>query len=575
MLIAYRIYPGTKVNNSQFDGNYHIVSDHKYNITVNINSDCITYDGSVNAPTSGKSAEAVKVSLPAGHNCYMIHPKISNKSGYILYQMPIFERINEFWGHKTWYTGEANEITDDTEWVAEVIWQDIPTQVMGFSDASGTNTLTTTYSGKGKTPVYFKLKSLDHYGNIVVGVKKKGETAYLWSWHLWVTDYCPDAAPSPRDAEKYHDVYLINKAYVHNNSSNPYGDATLPYVIDYQSYMYHSGGSDGYPVYGNKIYGGNVQHFNHLYDKYWASGTPSRNVWDTQSGIYYDKWIMDRNLGSFAPTNCDIAEPIKGFGSYYQYGRKDPFAYQDTYTISGSKRTNKWTTGSGGTLSNGVRNPNVFYTNNGNGPWLSDYNDNYWYDIYEGDKEIKRGEKSIFDPCPPGWCIPISDAFYFTTYDQPLAVYGGGAGHYDAEPGASFAVYIDYRYNSSQGKYEPNDYMRNIAVITSLVKYNGGASRNHLDAVYPMQGNIRANGTGWDGFVNVTDRQYFSGCYWTVENMGNGIARYLRMDNNNLSCRAYYYRNNRYTYRFESHLQINDDAGAARGHSVRCIQEPD
>lgn len=28
-------------------------------------------------------------------------------------------------------------------------------------------------------------------GNLVVGIKKAGESAYLWSWHLWVTDYDP------------------------------------------------------------------------------------------------------------------------------------------------------------------------------------------------------------------------------------------------------------------------------------------------------------------------------------------------------------------------------------------------
>ena len=96
----------------------------------------------------------------------------------------------------------------------DVIWQDQNARVIHFCDEYGNYSDATdnSYHGFGLNPAYITLDqttldntyngSLDSYpkkdiyGNILVGVRKPNESTYLWSWHLWVTDYCPDYAPT-------------------------------------------------------------------------------------------------------------------------------------------------------------------------------------------------------------------------------------------------------------------------------------------------------------------------------------------------------------------------------------------
>lgn len=122
--------------------------------------------------------------------------------------------------------------------------------------------------------------------------------------------------------------------------------------------------------------------------------------------------MMDRNLGALNINHGDALS----FGLFYQYGRKDPFI--------GCGSTSSWsfaTTVPAGIIryeSNGsdefaVRNPNIV-TQNLNSEWAS--------------------EKSIHDPCPPGWRVPDvsvwsgfsasyrSDVTYGYVFTAPLAI---------------------------------------------------------------------------------------------------------------------------------------------------------
>ena len=95
-------------------------------------------------------------------------------------------RANTFWSNSD--VGDAsNVIGDDTEWIADVVWQDIPSRAINFCDASGNDLSGDTYSAKGKSPLYVKAAGSTP-GNVVVGIKKKGSSDYLWSWHLWITE---------------------------------------------------------------------------------------------------------------------------------------------------------------------------------------------------------------------------------------------------------------------------------------------------------------------------------------------------------------------------------------------------
>ena len=101
------------------------------------------------------------------------------------YGINIVDKINTFWSSAA--GNQTEPIANDTEWEADVIWQDIPSRAINFCNAAGVVVPGDKFVGKGKKALYVKAAT-DVKGNVVVGVKKKGESDYLWSWHLWLTD---------------------------------------------------------------------------------------------------------------------------------------------------------------------------------------------------------------------------------------------------------------------------------------------------------------------------------------------------------------------------------------------------
>ena len=101
------------------------------------------------------------------------------------YGINIADKINAFWSSAV--GDQTTPIVAGTKWTAEVIWQDIPSRAINFCSKSGVVKSGDTFEGKGTTPLYVKAAA-NVKGNVVVGIKKKGESDYLWSWHLWLTD---------------------------------------------------------------------------------------------------------------------------------------------------------------------------------------------------------------------------------------------------------------------------------------------------------------------------------------------------------------------------------------------------
>ena len=192
------------------------------------------------------------------------------------------------------------------------------------------------------------------------------------------------------------------------------------WITDYNPYEALEWNSNISGVYIYPVTGGDV----HRYE-----GT----FWKTNSRIY----IMDRNLGS---VTAKYPEDNKGL-LYYQYGRKDPFLFSNSFYLypENTGHTRRSETYGNANQSNGVlyaiRNPLTFikgeqipggnsndHTNWAVGSKYSPNEDNpniIWND-HTTDKEASReGRKSIFDPCPPGYRLPHKDTWSdFTWHNE-------------------------------------------------------------------------------------------------------------------------------------------------------------
>ena len=142
---------------------------------------------------------------------------------------------------------------------------------------------------------------------------------------------------------------------------------------------------------------------------------------DKNTGTSYT-W-MDRNLGARNNTKYDWG----ALGLLYQWGRKDPFMNVDgvhssislkKYDIDGNqireavqqRPTYPADDYESTNLQLAIQNPTVFYTAPSSAwpivDWLTDRADLQNHDLWGG----KSGYKTIYDPCPEGWRVPLAGA---------------------------------------------------------------------------------------------------------------------------------------------------------------------
>ncbi len=370
IIYSFRYYPGKNMTDD-----FSLEQNCSYNLPIDIRTFFSETDSRVSMKVEGLEPS----------NSYIIN----TTTRQTIYCIPMT------WMYQYWTKYASEKITDfiavgdvpaDTELIAEVIWQEQDTRVISFCDAKNENrgetwTFDVEPDADDKGRLYFVTDG-QKPGNVLIGVKRASVmndgdesndyTSYLWSWHLWITDYAPD---------KIANLYPVwnEDQYIYNPSG-----LELPQADAVHRYADSSG-----------------------------SG-----VWNETDGIYKNKYIMDRQLGAMS---ADSNGGLKMTGGlFYQYGRKDPFpTMKDNnklYRIDGDGNGVKFTQYSGDvvglvkakkTFDEAVRNPHTMYQGD-SGDWAdpNDYSSYLWNNP-AGDVSTK----GIFDPCPPGWMVPHEGTF--------------------------------------------------------------------------------------------------------------------------------------------------------------------
>ena len=363
--INYTYYlGGNLVNDFDLKPNYH----YTYNISINSKGDD-RYDYRI------EDCKEVKFKTDA--NCYMVQPP-QGKDQFRIYAIPI-RRAAIFWnnasnfgvygasGYNDGKDYSSYTMGSGTKWTVDILWSDFPLDSSDFLEKS---------SGTGYDPekeghdAYFKIKVREGMkGNVVVAVRAGNSSSIFWSWHIWITDYNPD-----------------------RENLTP-ASGTLVYGVD----------------------GGNVHRYGTQFNSAYRNG-----------------FIMDRNLGA-----SGVAYEENMGTMYYQFGRKDPFLGQTQkgefgkWYIGGndlrdSKSAdyvkNKGETGEPNKKNAryAVCNPMVFIAGEDDS-WtvedaLADIDGHLWFDPRSNEHTtaydlLLEKNKSIYDPCPPGWKVPVSSIF--------------------------------------------------------------------------------------------------------------------------------------------------------------------
>lgn len=348
---VFRVYPGANMTDD-----FNIEGNHHYTVGLTVKDVGIdpadtrveTYPAIVDYTGNGTPGSV--------SNSFIVNPAPAGNMTR-QYRIPI-DQVNRYWGEENAaLPGYGNNthyvIRPGDGWAVDLVWSDLDGLYGGTGITLDNNNGIGAGMGQGPDQ-YFVLNvpaDLPGAGNFVLGIKKtSGDDHYLWSWHFWVTDYNP---------------YKFKKTNIRS-------------------------GTYTYPVPGGQV------------ERY-ASPASGTDVWAT---TYADDVLMDRSLGAvetyFTTNVYSNVNPYNLRGLlYYQYGRKDPFP------ATTDPGPNHYSPAEGPvTIAHSVSYPWAFHTTQ-SGNWTTDVID-YTY-LWNDPKAVSGIEdaKSIYDPCPPGWVLPV------------------------------------------------------------------------------------------------------------------------------------------------------------------------
>ena len=251
--------------------------------------------------------------------------------------------------------------------------------------------------------------------NAIVAVRDANGTI-MWSWHIWVTE---------RD---------INQTHTVDDWSN---GAT------YQMMSSNLGWVDGKQVYYD------LRELKFTFTQTKTNDVKTMTV--TQEGATFDY----KDAGS----------------TYYQWGRKDPIVAlmnRDKTGVNDYRRldvpTNDYlykTQPGWVTSAEGIKHPNVYYVQNAtysSTAWLTDdaYSPKLWnIDGTEGNEWVESSRKTVYDPSPKGFKVPVPRAFSVFVNGYDVSGNAGGSLNGDVLPAPDDYQYEVYPQKNKGGNKIP------------------------------------------------------------------------------------------------------------------------
>jgi len=389
---------------------YNLLANNVYNYTIDI-----TMKGDADFDYRVDDWGPVDFTKPGLEraNCYILNPAPAYDRQF---KIPI-DRIRTFWGGEGMTATTGYEQYDPAISADELMSKTFDAYIL-WTDIENVGDYVTIDMTKntGDDAYFTATVKPGTEGNAVVAVtttNDAGQEEIMWSWHLWITDYRPDEAGRYVSPEKGRYIY---------------------------------------PVTGGAV---------HRYE-----GT----IWNT--GIYKDKFIMDRNLGALDTAYVDARTVGKGV-LYYQFGRKDPLpglksdgkqrpaVYYPKPSLSDDLKYKPVGKSSGAfsdttAVKYSVRYPLTFIKSTGAWTYCNKYNPTDYRTIGQyirwQDPNVQDDKgKSLFDPCPPGYKMPKNGTWNdFNTYDatknpKPTTNMHGGT-----NPPRNFPTYYNTRGGRNQ-----------------------------------------------------------------------------------------------------------------------------
>lgn len=507
--LLYRVYLGANATSD-----FNLLENTDYHWTIQINQADYAHDPRIQYQ---RLSPVVSTNQVPTSNCLMLPP-----GGNICFNPYAHEAGADGWNTSLAPGGvvQTDQIIDHVR----VLWQtkDAGTSgdlVLGYvkDDTHHENLANITDAGDVQKARIHVDAPLSEGGNAVVAAYNQADEV-VWSWHLWITDYVP--------APLAGSITSVNRLQAVAAAQQASQNGTV------------------------QVYGG--------------------VSWTDAAGAFYDKVIMDRNLGATrAGLQSNLLDAVRTFGLLYQGGRKDPFFCSADGTANETKTIydgfgkevaieKKKPAQLGYTVHSyamSVRHPLVFFLFNDSEEFLS-FNDvtNPWGSL---------SGKTIYDPCPKGWRVPANEYASDGTKNARLSMMAGfGSASNDWIPENVYPTStnnLQYYDGETIRPFGSGKIAQSDRVGSGFV-YTGGSGEG-------MTVDQLTNKSAF--FPGVSLREKTTGIYRTVE---GGVP--IKNNVLYLWSSSYDTRNALYIYQFQSSkLYFQHSISRGYGFSVRCVQD--
>lgn len=315
---------------------------------------------------------------------------------------------------------------------AAIVWQDAKDILRDTQCSVGGTSASDAY-------IQFEIKAEDiQAGNIILALRNSSNKI-LWSWHIWVTpkNLTPAAVTLPSGAPTPATTYMMG---------------------------YNLGWTDAQSAYTTS------------YDtRIWV-------VRLTQAESGNTKDVTIKQIGDVISVKDNV-----GSNPFYQWGRKDPMrpaassnSFKTLYYGTGYSTTISYTedpdvgtvesitpkpvpSSATVTVGHAIENPHYEYMNTSTSSWLggplehatdaglSGRPGNLWNANVSTMAQGAASSKTVYDPCPPGFCVPRSATFQGiagqTTFTSANPYLYNSNGYFDVEDGTD-GVKFDNAYGN-------------------------------------------------------------------------------------------------------------------------------
>ena len=372
-----------------------------------------------------------------------------------------------------------------------VVWQDVSSgseivldNSVSVIDAPSNAGLTCKY-------IRFQIESARiKQGNVVIALRSG--TTILWSWHIWVTDENLYTIPVTNASSYTSNMLNVNLGWCDTQTTTitKYPDRTF-YVRVYQTV----GGTAAKSTVFRVIQNGE------------ASSTSVRYG----SNVLYQWGRKDPFLG----TVQGVSYNNKNWTSeYYQINGDNRADYEladdeANYSVSTTD------------IGTSIKNPYKMYYNriSGNMSWIggNKLNDSVLYNLWDADATSSIANdasdspivKTVYDPCPPGYCLPRKSAFSgFAGNDAWLTNFNtdSARGYYVGE---TYKFFWDFYCNDSSNNEIINfPHSNTRRCFSSGSLYHGGVHSGSFSAYW----------TGGSAGAQYVDEQFKNGITaWSLQ----------------------------------------------------------